>query len=84
MASGAAMAFEDALVLSELITSRRDVAQVLDDYTSKRLQRIRWVHEQTHRRDKIRNLPPMVRDLLTRLLANKIYRANYAPLVAPL
>ena len=84
MASGAAMAFEDALVLSELITSRRDVAQVLDDYTSKRLERICWVHEQTHRRDKIRNLPPMVRDLLTRLLANKVYRANYAPLVAVL
>lgn len=84
MASGAAMAFEDALVLSELITSRRDVAQVLDDYTSKRLERIRWVHEQTHRRDKIRNLPPMVRDLLTRMLANKVYRANYAPLVATL
>ena len=84
MASGAAMAFEDALVLSELMTSRRDVAQVLDDYTSKRLERIRWVHEQTHRRDKIRNLPPMVRDLLTRMLANKVYRANYAPLVATL
>ncbi len=82
MASGAAMAIEDAIVLSELITSGRGAVQVLGEYASKRTERIRWVHEQTHRRDRIRNLPPMVRDLMTRLLANPVYRANYAPLVA--
>jgi 2-heptyl-3-hydroxy-4(1H)-quinolone synthase len=81
MASGAAMAFEDALVLSNLVVSGREVAQLLSDYTAQRLNRVRWVHEQTHRRDRIRNLPPIVRDLMTRVLANKVYRANYAPLV---
>lgn len=81
MASGAAMAFEDALVLSKLIVSGQDVAQVQADYTAQRLGRVRWVHEQTARRDRIRNLPVLVRDLMTRLLANKVYRANYAPLV---
>lgn len=84
MASGAAMAFEDALVLSNLIVSGREVAQVQSDYTAQRLNRVRWVHEQTHRRDRIRSLPPFVRDLMTRLLANKVYRANYAPLVEEL
>ena len=82
MASGAAMAFEDALVLSRLIAAERSAAQVLDEYTSERMARIRWVHEQTHRRDRIRRLPSMVRDLMLRYLAKSVYRANYAPLVA--
>ena len=81
MASGAAMAFEDALVLSNLIVSDRTVAQTLSDYTTQRLSRVRWVHEQTHRRDSIRGLPSFVRDLMARFLANKVYKANYAPLV---
>ena len=84
MASGAAMAFEDSLVLSNLIVSGREVAQVQSDYAAQRLNRVRWVHEQTHRRDRIRSLPPFIRDLMTRLLANKVYRANYAPLIAEL
>lgn len=84
MASGAAMALEDALVLSELIASERDVTQVLDKYTTQRIARIRWVHEQTHRRDQIRNLPPLIRNFMTHYLANSVYRANYAPLIAEL
>lgn len=46
--------------------------------------RIRWAHEQTRRRDRIRGLPPMVRDLMARFLAESVYRTNYAPLVAKL
>ena len=84
MASGAAMAFEDSLVLSNLILSGRVAAQVQSDYTAQRINRVGWVHEQTRRRDRIRNLPPLIRNLMTRLLANKVYRANYAPLVAEL
>jgi 2-polyprenyl-6-methoxyphenol hydroxylase-like FAD-dependent oxidoreductase len=84
MASGAAMAFEDALVLSKLIASGQDATQVLDEYTTQRITRIRWVHEQTHRRDQIRNLPPVIRNFMTRYLANSVYRANYSPLIAEL
>lgn len=84
MASGAAMAFEDALVLSKLIVSGRDVSDVINAYTVQRMARIRWLHEQTRKRDRIRNLPPLVRNLLTRFLANSVYRANYAPLVEEL
>ena len=84
MASGAAMAFEDALVLSRLIAAGRSAAHVLDEYTRERMARIRWVHEQTHLRDRIRNLPSIVRDLMARYLAKSVYRANYAPLVAEL
>ena len=82
MASGAAMAFEDALVLGKLIASGRDIAQVQNGYTTERVSRIRWVHEQTRRRDRIRSLPPVVRNLMTRFLAKSVYRANYAPLAA--
>jgi 2-polyprenyl-6-methoxyphenol hydroxylase-like FAD-dependent oxidoreductase len=81
IASGAAMAFEDALVLANLIGSERDAAEVLSEYTTQRTARIRWLHEQTHKRDRIRNLPPMVRNLMTRFLANSVYRSNYAPLL---
>lgn len=81
MASGAAMAFEDALVLSNLIASGRDMADVQKSYTAQRVGRVRWVHQQTRRRDQIRNLPPFARDLMTRFLANKVYRANYMPLI---
>lgn len=84
MASGAAMASEDALALSRLIAAERNAAQVLEKYTSERITRIRWVHEQTHRRDRIRNLPSVVRDLMARYLAKSVYRANYAPLAAKL
>jgi 2-polyprenyl-6-methoxyphenol hydroxylase-like FAD-dependent oxidoreductase len=84
MASGAAMAFEDAVVLADLIASERDVSQVLSEYSTQRMARIRWLHEQTHKRDAIRSLPPMVRNLMTRFLANSVYRANYAPLLEPL
>lgn len=80
MASGAAMAFEDALILSDLIASGRSIDQVLNDYTARRLKRVRWVHEQTQVRDRVRKLPPFVRDMMTRLFARRVYRANYAPL----
>jgi 2-polyprenyl-6-methoxyphenol hydroxylase-like FAD-dependent oxidoreductase len=79
MASGAAMALEDALVLSRSIGSGAGSAQVISDYTDARVGRIRWLHEQTHARDRIRNLPTLVRNLMSGLLANAVYRRNYLP-----
>jgi len=84
MASGAAMAFEDVLVLSRLIATGANTAQVISKYTVERSGRIRWLHEQTHGRDKVRNLPPLVRNLMTRFLANAVYRKNYGPFLAEL
>ena len=79
MASGAAMAFEDALVLAREIATGASSAQVLSNYTDTRIGRIRWLHEQTHARDKIRKLPAMVRNLMSRFLAKAVYRKNYLP-----
>ena len=81
MAQGAAMAFEDAAVLAQCITDRETVRDALEAYVARRLPRIRWVREQTHRRDRIRSLPAPVRNLSLRLAGERIYRSNYEPLM---
>lgn len=81
MASGAALAFEDALVLSELIAGGLDTPAIIAAYTDRRLPRATWIQEQTHKRDRLRKLPPLVRNLLVRLVFQKAYRANYAPML---
>jgi 2-polyprenyl-6-methoxyphenol hydroxylase-like FAD-dependent oxidoreductase len=80
MAQGAAMAVEDALVLAEMLSADQAVEQALAGYEQRREARVAWVQEQTHRRDRTRNLPPVVRNLTLRLAAERIYRSNYRPL----
>lgn len=82
MASGAAMAFEDAVVLARLLSSARDLPDIGAEYTRLREPRVMWVHEQTRIRDRARNLPAVVREPLAYLLAERIYRRNYMPLTA--
>lgn len=79
MAQGAAMAVEDALVLAAML-AQVPLDQALADYERRRRARVMWVQEQTHRRDRTRNLPPMVRNLTLRLAAERIFRSNYGPL----
>ncbi len=81
MAQGAAMAFEDAVVLAQCVTGNATVPEALRTYVTRRLPRIQWIREQTHRRDRIRSLPAPVRNLSLRLAGNRIYRSNYAPLM---
>ncbi len=80
MAQGAALAVEDALVLAEMLTADQPIDQALAGYEHRRKARVARVQEQTHRRDRTRNLPPMVRNLTLRLAAERIFRSNYAPL----
>jgi len=80
MAQGAAMAVEDALVLAETVTADQSLDQALAGYEQRRQARVTWVQEQTHRRDRTRSLPPVVRNLTLRLAAERIYRSNYRPL----
>jgi 2-polyprenyl-6-methoxyphenol hydroxylase-like FAD-dependent oxidoreductase len=83
MAQGAAMAVEDALVLAELLTADQTLEQTLAGYEDRRKTRVAWVQEQTHRRDRTRYLPPIVRNLALRLAAERIFRSNYGPLRDP-
>jgi 2-polyprenyl-6-methoxyphenol hydroxylase-like FAD-dependent oxidoreductase len=81
MAQGAAMAVEDALVLAAIL-SEMPLDQALANYEDRRRARVTWVLDQTHRRDRTRNLAPMVRNVTLRLGAERIYRSNYGPLLA--
>ena len=83
MAEGAAMALEDGLVLADCLASKSTVADALASYEARRSPRTRWVRAQTHRRDRTRNLPPALRNLVLRRWGRNIFYANYRPLRDP-
>jgi FAD-dependent urate hydroxylase len=83
MAQGAALAFEDALVLAEELRAAGSLGEALAGFVARRRPRTSWVRAQTHRRDRTRNLPPPLRDPLLRALGQRIYQANYRPLLDP-
>ncbi|MCA6115476.1 FAD-dependent monooxygenase [Bradyrhizobium sp. WSM 1738] len=82
MACGAAMAFEDALVLAEIVSRASAASEVVPEFVRRRSARVGWVQQQTDRRDHLRSLPPTIRDVFVRLLSGRLYRANYRPLLA--
>ena len=81
MASGAAMAFEDALVLADIICQVGDPSEIVPQFILRRSARVSWIQGQTYRRDRIRNLPPVIRDLFLKFLVRKTYQTNYQPLL---
>jgi FAD-dependent urate hydroxylase len=83
MAQGAALAFEDALVLADSLRQAGSLPEALAGFVARRTPRTSWVRAQTHRRDRTRNLPPAVRDPLLRALGQRIYHSNYRPLLEP-
>jgi FAD-dependent urate hydroxylase len=83
MAQGAALAFEDALVLAGCLGEAGSVAEALAGFVARRHPRAGWVRAQTHRRDRTRRLPPLVRDPLLRAFGERIFRSNYRPLLDP-
>ena len=80
MAQGAAMALEDALVLTESLTAAPRIAAALTAFERRRRPRTDWVQAQTHRRDRARNLPPMIRGMMLRRFGKRLFQANYRPL----
>jgi FAD-dependent urate hydroxylase len=84
MAQGAALAFEDALVLAACLRDGGTVSDALAGFVARRSRRTGWVRAQTHRRDRTRNLPPVVRDLTLRAFGPQIFRSNYQPLLEPI
>ena len=83
MAQGAAMAFEDAVVLAKSLTAADNIAEALAAYERRRRHRFDWIRTQTHRRDRARRLPGPLRSAVLRVAGERIYRANYQPLLAP-
>jgi FAD-dependent urate hydroxylase len=81
MAEGAAMALEDGLVLAECLASGPGIAQTVATFQARRRPRTQWVLAQTHRRDRTRNLPPALRNVVLRRWGRNIFHANYRPLL---
>jgi 2-polyprenyl-6-methoxyphenol hydroxylase-like FAD-dependent oxidoreductase len=81
MAQGAALALEDALVLAEALAARGTIEDALAKYERRRMPRVGWVQEQTHRRDRTRSLHPALRNALLRVAGRRIFHANYRPLL---
>jgi FAD-dependent urate hydroxylase len=84
MAQGAALAFEDALVLDTCLRDLPTVADAVAAFVARRSRRTGWVRSQTYRRDRTRNLPPVLRDLTLRALGRRIFQSNYRPLLDPI
>lgn len=78
MAEGAGMALEDALVLADTIAADRP----LEEFEARRRPRVGFVQTQTHRRDRTRNLTPVVRNPMVRLAGQRIFRSNYKALLS--
>jgi 2-polyprenyl-6-methoxyphenol hydroxylase-like FAD-dependent oxidoreductase len=83
MAEGAAMALEDAVVLADCLRSVESISSRLAAFEARRHPRTEWVRVQTHRRDRLRYLPPPIRNELLRAFGRRIFRANYRPLLKP-
>ena len=81
MAEGAAMALEDGLVLAECLASESSIALATERFQARRRPRTGWVLSQTHRRDRTRTLPPGLRHLVLRKWGQRIFHANYRPLL---
>lgn len=81
MAEGAAMALEDALVLAECLHRHMAIPAALSDFEGRRRPRTNWVRAQTHRRDRTRHSPPVVRNLVLRAFGRRIFHSNYRPLL---
>ncbi|MPZ44885.1 MAG: FAD-binding monooxygenase [Betaproteobacteria bacterium] len=82
MAQGAAMAVEDAIVLAEFLSEQPSIETALSAYEARRRPRVGWVQAMTHRRDRIRQLHPMLRNGLLRSFGHRVYRSNYRLLLA--
>jgi 2-polyprenyl-6-methoxyphenol hydroxylase-like FAD-dependent oxidoreductase len=83
MAEGASLAIEDALVLAEELTTRPSIDAALDAFVARRRPRVEHVQETTHRRDRLRYAPVLVRRVAMRVAGDRLFRMHYRPLLTP-
>ncbi len=84
LAQGAAMSFEDAVVLGEeLRQASGDVSGALSAYENRRRPRCAEVRDRTRERDRTRDVPPALRDPMLRRRGLRIFSDHYRPLVQP-
>jgi FAD-dependent urate hydroxylase len=78
MAEGAGMALEDALILAETLAAGRP----LEEFEARRRPRVAFSRHRRTGATARRNLPPFLRKTTLRLAGQRIYRANYKPLLS--
>jgi FAD-dependent urate hydroxylase len=84
LAQGAAMAFEDAVVLGEVLKAAPDdVPAALQAYEKRRLHRCDQVRAHTQECDRTRDLPPGQRDPMLRGPGQRIFADQYRGLAEP-
>jgi FAD-dependent urate hydroxylase len=85
LAQGAAMAFEDAVALGEVLKEApEDVGAALRRYEDRRRPRCDEVRDRTHERDRTRDVAPALRDPMLRRRGGRIFADHYRGLVPPL
>jgi FAD-dependent urate hydroxylase len=85
LAQGAAMAFEDAVVLGEVLKrTPEDVPAALRAYELRRRPRCHQVRERTWERDRMRDVAPALRDPMLRRRGDRIFTDQCRDLVPPL
>ena len=85
LAQGAAMSFEDAIVLADALRdTREDIPAALYTYERRRRPRCRHVRDRTRERDRTRDVPPALRDPMLRRRGRRIFTDQFRELVAPL
>jgi FAD-dependent urate hydroxylase len=85
LAQGAAMSFEDAVVLGEeLRAAGEDVQAALRAFEARRRPRCVEVRDRTRERDRTRDVPPALRDPMLRRRGLRIFADQYRALVPPL
>jgi 2-polyprenyl-6-methoxyphenol hydroxylase-like FAD-dependent oxidoreductase len=82
MAQGVTAALEDALVLAGCLRPAGPVPDALAAFERRRRPRTDWVRARSHRRDRLRRLPPAVRDRVLRRRGPRIQHADHRPLLA--
>ena len=66
---------------SQCLASGRGIAQTVATFQARRRPRAQWVLAQTHHRDRTRNLPPALRNLVLRRWGRNIFHAKYQPVL---
>ncbi|MGX6602094.1 FAD-dependent monooxygenase [Micromonosporaceae bacterium Da 78-11] len=85
LAQGAAMSFEDAVVLGEeMRAAAGDIPAALRAYEARRRPRCGEVRDRTRERDRTRDVPPALRDPMLRRRGLRIFADQYRALVPPL
>jgi 2-polyprenyl-6-methoxyphenol hydroxylase-like FAD-dependent oxidoreductase len=83
MAQGAAMAIEDALVLSKLLANDIDPGTAGDQFEERRRPRVEWVRTHTERQARLLHLPYRVRNVAASIAGARLWRRSFSVLRDP-